>query len=246
MKNGNNLLESAEPGPEKDEIESKLADTEKRWHDIKQNTAEHLARVNTALPEAEKYNESASNLGPWLTEAEEKLKSLEPIVASQEALDKLNKAVEELRDDINQHKPDRDTVSVTSEAVIDLTEADGDIVRTEAKDAVERYDNLDASLASREKELAQVCGLLEQYQGLVKPVDKLLEKVDAALESQGPISADVGKNKEDLDSIKVWLTEFNASWNLTGEGEGEGEGKQKIFTFVQNIYTLRASEKENV
>ena len=203
MKNGNNLLESAEPGAEKDEIEAKLADTEKRWRDIKQNTAEHLARVNTALPEAEKYNESASNLGPWLTEAEEKLKSLEPIVASQDALDKLNKAVEDLRDDINQHKPDRDTVSVASEAVIDLTEADGDIVRSEAKDAVERYDNLDASLASREKELAEVCGLLDQYQGLVKPVDELLEKVDAALESQGPISADVGKNKEDLDSIKV-------------------------------------------
>lgn len=203
MKNGNNLLESAEPGAEKDEIEAKLADTEKRWHDIKQTTAEHLARVNTALPEAEKYNESASNLGPWLTEAEEKVKSLEPIVASQDTLDKLNKAVEDLRDDINQHKPDRDTVSVTSEAVVDLTEADGEIVRSEAKDAVERYDNLDASLASREKELAEVCGLLDQYQGLVKPVDELLEKVNAALESQGPISADVGKNKEDLDSIKV-------------------------------------------
>ena len=209
MKNGNNLLESAEPGPEKDELEAKLADTEERWRDIKQNTAEHLARVDAALPEAEKYNESASSLGPWVAETEEKLESLEPIVASQEALDKLNKAVELLRDDINQHRPERDSVSVTSEAVIDLTEADGDIVRSEATDTVERYDKLDTALASREKELVEVRELLDQYQGLVKPVDKLLEKVDAALESQGSISVDVGKNKEDLYSIKVPVS-FNS------------------------------------
>lgn len=203
MKNGSNLLESAEPGSEKDEIEAKLADTEKRWHDIKHNTADHLARVNKAVPEADKYNQSANNLGPWLAVAEEKLESLEPIVANPDALAELKKAVELLRDDINQHRPERDTVSVTSEAVIDLTEADGDIVRSEAKDVVERYDKLDASLASREKDLAEVCGLLDQYQGLVKPVDKLLENVDAAMESQGPISVDVEKNKEDLDRIKV-------------------------------------------
>lgn len=208
MKNGNNLLESAEPGPEKDELEAKLADTEKRWNDLKQSTANHLARVNTALPEAEKYSESASNLGPWLTETEEKLESLEPIVASPDALDKLSKAVELLRDDINQHKPERDAVSVTSEAVIDLTEADGDIVSSEAKDTVERYDKLDTALASREKELAEVRDLLEEYQGLVKPVDKLLETVDAALQSQSPSSADVGKNKEDLDNIKVQYVNF--------------------------------------
>lgn len=203
MKNGSNLLESAEPGSEKDEIEAKLADTEKRWHDIKQNTADHLVRVNKAVPEADKYNQSANNLGPWLAVAEEKLESLEPIVANPDALAELKKAVELLRDDINQHRPERDAVSVTSEAVIDLTEADGDIVRSEAKDVVERYDKLDASLASREKDLAEVCGLLDQYQGLVKPVDNLLENVDAAMESQGPISVDVEKNKEDLDSTKV-------------------------------------------
>ncbi|KAL9979902.1 hypothetical protein ACROYT_G008419 [Oculina patagonica] len=73
MKNGNNLLESAEPGAEKEELEAKLADIEKRWNNIKENTSEHLARVNSALPEAEKYNESASSLVPWLTETEEKL-----------------------------------------------------------------------------------------------------------------------------------------------------------------------------
>lgn len=203
VKNGNNLLESAEPGAEKDELEAKLADIEKRWNDIKQNTSEHLVRVNSALPESQKYNESASSLGPWLTETEEKLASLEPIVASQDSLEKLSNAVGLLRDDINQHRPDRDAVNEKSEAVIELTEADGDIVRSEAQDAVERYDKLDTALAAREKELQDVQQLLDQYNSLMQPVEKAVEKVDAALESQGPVSADVAKNKEDLDNTKV-------------------------------------------
>lgn len=203
MKNGKNLLESAEPGAEKDELEAKLADVEKRWNGIKRNTAEHVARVNSALPEAEKYNESASNLGPWLTETEEKLASLEPIVASKDSVEKLNNTVRLIREDIDRHRPERDAVSEKSEAVIGLTEADGDIVRSEAQDAVERYDELNTAFATEEKELQEVLQLLDQYNNVMQPVDKMVEKVDAAFESQGPISADVTKNKQDLDNIKV-------------------------------------------
>lgn len=203
MKNGSSLLESAEPGAEKDELEAKLADVEKRWSDIKLNTAEHVARVNSALPEAEKYNESANSLGPWLTETEEKLASLEPIVARKDSVQELNKTVRLIREDIDKHRPERDAVSEKSEAVIELTEADGDIVRSEAQDAVERYDELNTAFATEEKELQEVLQLLDQYNNLMELVDKTVEKVDAALESQGPISADVAKNKEDLDNIKV-------------------------------------------
>lgn len=205
MKNGSGLLESAEPGAEKDELETKLADVEKRWNEIRQNTAEHVARVDSALPEAEKYNESASSLGPWLTETEQKLASLEPIVASKETVEKLNNTVRLLREDIDKHRPERDAVSEKSEAVIELAEADGDIVRSEAQDAVERYDELNTAFATEEKELQEVLELLDQYNNLMEPVEKTVEKVDAALESQGPISADVAKNKEDLDNIKVAL-----------------------------------------
>lgn len=205
MKSGNNLLESAEPGPEKDEIQAKLTDVEKRWQDIKQNAAKHLDRVNAAFPEAEKYNECSSNLGPWLSETEESLQALAPIVANEDSLGELTKAMRSLRDDISQHRPERDAVSVTSGSVIDLTEADGDIVKDAAKDAVERYDRLDAALASREKDVAEVCDLIGKYRGFVKPVSELLDKVEVTLESQSAISVDVGRNKEDLNYVKVWF-----------------------------------------
>ena len=215
MKNGSSLLESAEPGAEKDELEAKLADVEKRWNDIKHNTAEHEARVNSALPEAVKYNESASSLGPWLKETEEKLASLEPIVASKDTVEKLNNTVRLIREDIDKHRPERDAVSEKSEAVIELSETDGDIVKSEAQDAVERYDELYAAFATEEKELQDVLQLLDQYNDLMEPVDRTVEKVDSALESQGPISADVAKNKEDLDNIKVALNFFLSYPNVS-------------------------------
>lgn len=203
MENGSNLLESAEPGSEKDALDTKLADTKQRWHDVKQKIADHLNRVNKALPEAEKYDDSSKSLGPWLSETEEKLDSLKPIVANQDALDFLNETVAALRGSIDQHKPGRDTVSLTSQAVTDLAEVDVDVVKSKSKDMLDRYDKLDAALLSREKELTEVGRLLSHYQVLMKPVDALLKNVDAAFESQGPVSADVEKNKEDLEAIKV-------------------------------------------
>lgn len=203
IENGANLLESAEPGSEKDALDTKLEDTKQRWHDIKQKVADHLNRVNKALPEAEKYDDCSRSLGPWLSETEEKLDSLKPIVANQDALDHLNETVAALRGSVDQHKPERDTVSLTSASVTDLAEVDVDVIKNEAKDTLDRYDKLDAALLSREKELTEVGRLLSHYQVLMKPVDALLKKVDAAIESQGPISADLEKNREDLNAIKV-------------------------------------------
>lgn len=203
LSNGKNLLESAEPGAEKDELEAKIADTERRWNEIKQIASEHSVRVDTALPEAETYHESAGSLGPWLADTERKLTSLEPIVANQDVVEKLNNEVALLREDIDKHRPERDSVSEKSRAVVELTDADGDFIRNEAQESVDRYDALDTALAAKEKDLQEVKQMLDKYHGLVQPVQDTLETVGAELASQGPVSADVKKNEEDLAKTEV-------------------------------------------
>ena len=53
--------------------------------------------------------------------------------------------------------------------------------------------------------MAEVCDLIGKYRGFVKPVSELLDKVEVTLENQGAINVDVGRNKEDLDNVKVWF-----------------------------------------
>ena len=206
MKHGQNLLESTEPGDERDELEKKLGDVKERWSDVKQKAVDHMDLVNSTVPEADKYKDAVDSLGPWLPEAEGTLSSLEPVTADEDSIASRKAAVKALRDDIDHHRPDRNTIDEKSKAVIGLAQADQETVEKEAEELTERYDKLDATCAGKQEELENVVNALEQYRAALKPVNQMLDKADAVLASQGPVSGDLKKNKQDLDKIKVcWL-----------------------------------------
>lgn len=246
LKNGKNLLESAEPGAEKDELEAKLADTERRWNETEQIASEHSARVDTALPEAETYRESASSLEPWLADTERKLTLLEPIVASQDLVEKLSDEVALLREDIDKHRPERDSVSEKSKAVVELTDADGDVVGNEAQETVDRYDALDAALAAKEKDLQDVKQMLDKYHVLVQPVEDTLETVGAELASQGPVSADVKKNEEDLARTKALIRRLKDMRDNLDSAETSGKETAEAITALDGDPTLVQEELKAV
>ena len=203
VKQGQNLVESTEPGAEREELENKLSDVKARWDEVKQKAADHMDLVNSTVPEAEKYQEAADSLGPWLPEAENALASLEPVAADEDSIAARKAAVKALRDDIEQHRADRDAVGEKSGAVTALAQADQETVEKQAQELTERYDNLDASCAAKEEELENVLNALEQYRVTRQPVDQMLDKAEAVLASLGPVSGDVDKNKEELDKLKV-------------------------------------------
>lgn len=203
MRSGNNLLESTEPGAEKDDLAKKLDDAKQRWDDVKAKAKDHNDRVNTAVPEATKYKEAVESLSPWLAEAEEKVDSLEPIPTDEKALKEREELVSALREEIEEHKPERDTTEEKSNAVADLTDTDKDDVLSEAKDITDRYDKLNAKCAEKEQELQDVKDAMQAYREALEPVQELLEKTENKIDDEEPISGDLDKNKDELEKIKV-------------------------------------------
>lgn len=203
MRTGNNLLESTEPGPDKDELQSKVEDMKQRWDDIKEQVANHKAKVDAVLPEAAKYSEAAEALEPWLTDAEQKLASLDPISADKKVIKDRQELVNDMKDDIEKHRPERDTVDEKSSSVVDLSETDKEPLQSQAKDLIERFDRLNADCAGKEKELEGVEDALAMYSDALTPVQDVLDKAEDLLGDGQLVSGDVDKNKEELEKIKV-------------------------------------------
>ena len=203
---GNSLLESLEQGKEKENLEAKLGESEARWNDAKQRSRDHSNRVAATIPQAEDYNDALNNHTTWLTDTELKLTSLQPVGSSLHSLDKLEHAIQLLRKDIDARSAERDAVDGHSKAVINLAEADIDIIEEEAHNAVERYDKLNAACAQKEKDLIELQDLCTRYYSHLKPLDKMLSEIEAVLESQGPVGGDMEKIKMELNKIKVTST----------------------------------------
>ena len=212
MRSGDNLLESTEPGAEKDELAKKLDDTKQRWEDVKAKAKDHSDRVNTAVPEAAKYKEAVESLSPWLAEAEEKVASLETILTDEDALKEREVLVNGLREEIEDHKPERDMADNKSKAVVDVTDTDKDDVLSEAKDITDRYDRLNAKCADKEHELQDVKDALQAYRDALQPVQELLDKAENKIGDEEPISGDLDKNKDELEKIKVRSAAFLVSF----------------------------------
>lgn len=113
--------------------------------------------------------------------------------------------LQKLRADIDKHKPERDTVEHTCEAVINHAQTDKDLIEPEAKETVDRYDKLDLACSQKIKEADDVQDSLSKYKNALSPVEELLNKIEEAVAEQEPAGADLKKNKDELEKVKVFV-----------------------------------------
>ncbi|EDO29908.1 predicted protein [Nematostella vectensis] len=114
-------------------------------------------------------------------------------------------------DTLLQHKATRDTTEEKSKALIGVTEADKDVVESEACDAVERYDKLNAKCALEEQQTSDVKEAFAKYADGLEPLRALLDKAEPVLGSLEPVSGDVNKNKEELENVKKLKEELEGA-----------------------------------
>ncbi len=76
MNNGHALLDASEPGLERNDLGSKLVESEKRWNDVKTTAEKRSNGIDVILPESQKYSDNSVTFSCWLMTAETKEKDL--------------------------------------------------------------------------------------------------------------------------------------------------------------------------
>lgn len=71
LKHGREVLEKANPGPNRETLQKDLNDLESRWTEVYYSTVERQEKLEEIVPLAQKYSESTSDILPWLAETEQ-------------------------------------------------------------------------------------------------------------------------------------------------------------------------------
>lgn len=109
-KNGQDILESLDPGEEKDELEEKLNDLTARWDAVKTKIDERKSKIEQVSPVAKTHHESLQSLLPWMSDTEDWVSSLEPVSCDEKCISKEQKTLATLLEQLAEHKPEVSTL----------------------------------------------------------------------------------------------------------------------------------------
>lgn len=207
---GRNILETSEPGPDRDALESKLSDTTQRWDSVKRQTAERQEQLNQVLPLAKEFHSEMQDIKPWLSAAEKRLQGVEPDVCDHKSIEKQLETLGELKKEIDERRPVVDAAKDTSSSLTDSCSADKYVIEGEEQDVRKRFDNLSCDVSRLEDNLASLKEVLEHYDKALAPVEKLLESAEKSLASGEPTGIDVEKGKAQLKTIEDLLSSLRA------------------------------------
>lgn len=207
---GENVLETSEPGPDRDALESKLSDTTQRWEAVKKQTADRQEQLEQVLPLAKEFSSEMQDVKPWLSDAEKRLQSVEPDVCDQISIDRQLETLAELKKEIAERKPVVDAAKDTSLSLTDSCSADKYVIEGEEQHVRKRFDNLSSEVSRLEGNLETLKEALEHYSRALTPVEELLESTEKSLASLEPTGINVEKGKDQLKTVEDLLSALRA------------------------------------
>lgn len=220
---GRNILETTEPGPDKEALETKLNDTTQRWDSVKKQTAERQEQINEVLPLAKEFLSEMQDVKPWLKDAEKRLESLEPDACDLISVDRQLESLLELKKEIAERRPLVEAAKNTSSSLTNSCSADKFVIEGEEQDVRKRFDQLSTDVSRQEENLVALKEALEDYNKSVNPVEELLDSTEKALTSREPTGINVDKGKAQLNKIEDLLSTLSAHEadlnNLVNAGE---------------------------
>ena len=111
--------------------------------------------------------------------------------------------LQELKEDIQVHKPERDSLLDLAKELTTAAEIDQPVVDKEAEHLTKRYDDLTVDIEDKEGRLSRVIAKSEKYHAALAPVEELFTKVEQAVSKSSPFGADVEQAAGELEIVKV-------------------------------------------
>ena len=228
MKNGKDILEAAEPGPDREKLEQKLSDTNKRWETAVEKTQTQEEKLEEIRPVAKTYNSSTAKFLPWLKTTEDSVAPVEEITRDPQTVAKQQELVTKTLRELQEHVPEFDEVTNDATATLDLAQADGYVVEGEVQDIQRRWNTLMDTLNTKEEQLGKLKDATEVYEHAQRSCRKAFEEVDKFLEDCKPcgLDEDLAEKQREKAKEKLALLELN-----------EGDVKKVCwFPYVRNVF----------
>lgn len=197
------VLESAEPGRDRDAFESRFEDMKTRWKAVKEKVATRQREVEQQTPVLYNYHEKMTDFFSWITDLESKLSSLSPVSCDTKMIAKQLQQVEALKVDYCEHKPDYESVKNVSAEVIDNQPDDVYVVEAQLEYVNKLWDSVTLRLMGRLDQINTVKEIASEYLKAERPVRALFAWVEDAIAPLEAIGSNIERAKQELNNTKV-------------------------------------------
>lgn len=185
------------------DIKKKLEKLNGLWNDLQKATSKRGGSLEDALSAAEKFWRQLQAVMDTLNDLEETLSSQEPPAAQPKEIQKQQVALQEIRHEIDQTKPEVEEVRRTGSNLMQLCgEPDKPEVKKHIEDLDHAWDNITALYAKREENLIDAMEKAMEFHETLENILSFLTKAEDRFVHLGPIGSDIDEVKKQIEQLK--------------------------------------------
>ncbi|KAG5872490.1 hypothetical protein JTB14_037535 [Gonioctena quinquepunctata] len=192
------------------DIKRKLDKLKTLWEDVQKATQTRGRSLDDALEAAKKFWKELHAIMITLKDLEDSLVSQELPAVEPKAIQEQQVALQEIRQEIDQTKPDVDKVRSSGEKLMKLCgEPDKPEVKKHIEDLDNAWDNITALYAKREENLIDAMEKAMEFHETLQNLLEFLDKAERKFDKLGPLGADIDAVKKQIDQLKKFKDEVD-------------------------------------
>ncbi|XP_065369777.1 dystonin isoform X14 [Calliphora vicina] len=192
------------------DIKSKLEKLNNLWNDVQKATKKRGSSLDDILNVAEPFWNQLQSVMKTLKDLEETLSSQEPPAAQPQEIQKQQVALQEIRHEIDQTKPEVEQVRRHGSNLMNLCgEPDKPEVKKHIEDLDNAWDNITALYAKREENLIDAMEKAMEFHETLQNLLKFLAKAEDKFGHLGPVGSDIDAVKKQIEQLKSFKDEVD-------------------------------------
>ncbi|EAT45935.1 AAEL002829-PA, partial [Aedes aegypti] len=185
------------------DIKKKLDKLNNLWNELQKTTSKRGSALDNTLSVADKFWKEMRAVMETLKELQEALQTQEPPAAQPQAIQKQQVALQEIRQEIDQTKPEVEQVRRTGSNLMSLCgEPDKPEVKKHIEDLDHAWDNITALYAKREENLIDAMEKAMEFHETLQNLLNFLAKAEDRFQKLGPLGSDIEAVKKQIEQLK--------------------------------------------
>lgn len=192
------------------DIKRKLEKLNKLWCEVQKATTDRGQTLDDTLAVAEKFWSELNGVMSTLRELQDALAGQAPPAAQPAAIQQQQVALQEIRQEIDQTKPDVEQVRVSGKELMHLCgEPDKPEVRKHMEDLDQAWDNVTALYARREENLIDAMEKAMEFHETLQNLLEFLQEAEDKFAEMGPLGSDIDSVKKQIKQLANFKSEVD-------------------------------------
>ncbi|XP_044737986.1 dystonin isoform X15 [Chrysoperla carnea] len=192
------------------DIKKKLEKLNNLWQDVQKATTDRGRTLDDALEAAKKFWKQLHHVMAVLKDLQDSLSSQEPPAVEPSKIQEQQVALQEIRQEIDQTKPEVDSVRESGRILMKLVgEPDKPEVKKHIEDLDSAWHNITALYAKREENLIDAMEKAMEFHETLQNLVEFLSKAEDRFSKMGPLGTDIDAVKKQIGQLKDFKTDVD-------------------------------------